>query len=65
MAADVLIENRGSVTLFTPMTPDAQQWVEKYGEIESWQRIGCFIACEPRYLDHLVAGMQESRLIVE
>jgi len=64
MAADVLIENRGSVTLFTPMTPDAHQWVEENVEIESWQRIRCSIACEPRCLDHLVAGMQESRLIV-
>ena len=36
MAADVLIENRGSVTLFTPMTPDAHQWVEEKVEIESW-----------------------------
>ena len=47
MAADVLIENHGSVALFTPMTPDAHQWVEEYVEIEPWQRIGCFIACEP------------------
>ena len=64
MAADVLIENHGSVALFTAMTPDAHQWVEKHVHVEPWQRIGCSIACEPRFLDQLVEGMQESGLVV-
>jgi hypothetical protein len=46
--ADVLIENHGSVALFTPMMPDAHQWIEENVEIETWQWIGCSIACEPR-----------------
>jgi hypothetical protein len=65
MAADVLVENHSSVAVFTPMTPDAHQWVEEYVHVEPWQRIGCSIACEPRCLDQIIEGMQESGLIVE
>ena len=65
MPADVLIENHGSVAMFTPMTPDAHHWVEENVHVESWQRIGCSIACEPRYLDQIIDGMTESGLIVE
>jgi hypothetical protein len=65
MIADVLIEDHGSVALCTPRTPDAHQWIEEHVEIEGWQRIGCSIACEPRCLDRLVEGLQESGLVVE
>ena len=30
MTADVLIENHGSIALFTPLTADAHQWIEKH-----------------------------------
>ena len=65
MPADVFIENHGSVALFTPMTPDAHRWIEEHVEVEPWQRIGGSIACEPRFLDQLVEGMQESGLVVK
>ena len=64
MSADVLIENHGSVALFTSMTAKAHQWIDEHVEIEPWQRLGCSIACEPRYLTQIVEGMQESGLIV-
>ncbi len=65
MSADVLVESHGSVALFTPMTEAANDWVEENVHVESWQRIGCSIACEPRCLDQIVEGMQESGLVVE
>ena len=65
MPADVLIENHGSVALFTPITPEAHQWVEENVHVESWQWLGCSIACEPRCLEQLVEGMQEDGLVVE
>ena len=65
MPADVLIENHGSVALFTPMTPDAHKWVKEHVEIEPWQRIGASIACEPRCLEQLVEGMQQDGLVVD
>ena len=65
MTADVLIEDCGSVALFTPMTPDAHEWVKEHVEIEPWQRMGCSIACEPRCLERLGEGMQKRGLVVE
>ena len=64
MAPDVLIENHGSVAMFTAMTAQAHEWVEENVHVEPWQRMGCSIACEPRYLSRLVEGMQESGLVV-
>ena len=34
MAADVLIENHGSVALFTPMTANAHKWIDEHFQIE-------------------------------
>ena len=65
VAADVLVENHGSVALLTPMTPDARQWIDEHVQVEPWQWIGCSIACEPRSLEQIVEGMQESGLVVE
>ena len=65
MTADVLIEDHGSIALFTPMTPDAHQWVEDHVQVEPWQRFGPSIACEPRYLSDLIEGMQEDGLVVQ
>ena len=65
MPADVLLENHGSVALFTPMTAEAHEWIDENVHVESWQRLGASIACEPRYLDQLIDGMTESGLIVE
>lgn len=64
MPADVLIENHGSVALFTPITPEAHHWVEENVEIEPWQRMGRSIACEPRCLGPLVEGMRDDGLVV-
>ena len=65
MTADVLIENHGSISLFTPMTVNAHEWIEEHVRVESWQRLGPSIACEPRCLGPLVEGMQQDGLVVE
>lgn len=65
MPADVFIADCGSVALFTPMSPAAHEWVEEHVQVESWQKMGASIACEPRYLKQLVEGMQEDGLVVE
>ncbi len=65
MSADVLVESHGTVALFTPMTADARQWIDENVHVESWQRIGASIACEPRCLDQIVEGMQKGGLVVE
>ena len=65
MSADILVENHGSVALFTPMTPAAREWTAENVHVDDWQRMGCSIACEPRCLDRLVRGDEESGLVVE
>ncbi len=65
MPVDVFIADHGTIALFTPMTPEAHEWVEEHVQIEPWQRLGASIACEPRYLGHLVEGMQADGLVVE
>jgi len=65
MPADVLIENHGSVALFTPVAAEAHHWVEEHVHVEPWQWLDCSIACEPRCLGQLVEGMQEDGLVVE
>jgi hypothetical protein len=62
---DVLIENHGSIAMFTPMTPAAREWVDENLGIEPWQMMGESVACEPRCLDNLVEGMREAGLVVE
>ena len=65
MPADVFISDHGSIALVTPMTPDANRWLDEHVQIEPWQRMGASIACEPRCLEQLVAGIQEDGLVVE
>ena len=65
MAADVLIDNHGSVAMLTPMTANAHEWIEEHVRVEPWQRLGPSIACEPRCLGPLVEGMQQDGLVVE
>jgi hypothetical protein len=62
---DVLIENHGTVALFTPMTLEAHQWLHENVQVEPWQRLGPSIACEPRCLGQIIEGMRESGLTVE
>ena len=64
MPADVLIENHGSVALFTPVAAEAHQWVEENVHVEPWQWLDCSIAYEPRCLGPLVEGMLQDGLAV-
>jgi hypothetical protein len=63
-AIDVRIENHGSVLLFTPCTPPAQEWVNENVQLEGWQWLGNGFAVDPRYADQLIAGMEEAGLVV-
>jgi hypothetical protein len=65
MAADVLAVDYRSYAMLTPMTAVAHRWVEEHVEIESWQKYGASVACEPRCLSDLIAAMRADGLIVE
>ncbi len=63
--SDVIVENRGSVCMVTPMSPEASEWVDQNVSLESWQWLGASFACEPRYVPSLIEGMHEDGLTVE
>ena len=62
--ADVYVENHGSIIMVTPLSGVARQWVDANVSIESWQWLGSSFSVEHRYIDNLVAGMQEISLFV-
>jgi hypothetical protein len=62
---DVTIANHGTVALLTPITAAAREWVEEHVQIESWQRLAGSIACEPRCLEDLIAGLQAEGFTVQ
>lgn len=61
---DITITHHGSITLVHPHTELAKTWISDNAEPAA-QFMGNSLACEPRYLDHLVQGMREDGLIVE
>lgn len=56
MQRNVIIENHGSIILFRPMTPSADQWLHEHTE-GMW--FGGALAVEPRYAMDLATGLTE------
>lgn len=62
---DFYFANHGSVTLLTPLTDAAQEWVdENLPPLESWQMFGNAIAIEPRNARDILQGLQGDGLTV-
>lgn len=63
MKADAAVQNHGSIFLVEPLTPAAEEWLEDNvaGETQHW---GSALVVEHRYINDLVAGMQQSGLVV-
>ena len=62
--ADVLVENHGSVFVFTPLTAAAREFVEEHVHLESYQWLGASFAVEHRYARDLAQGMIDDGLEV-
>lgn len=54
---DVRIENHGSVFLVTPLSLEAQEWIDQNVETESWQWMGRSLGVEWRFADMLANEM--------
>lgn len=62
MNADFRVSLHGSIALVHPITVEAQEWLdENVGEAQGWGKNA--IVVEPRYLDNLIAGMQNAGLV--
>ena len=60
---DVRVENHGSLFLLRPTTPEAEAWLEE-NIADDAQTLGNATACEPRYVEAVVEGMQADGLVV-
>jgi len=63
-APDVLIHNEGTVFLFNPLTPAAQEWFAENVTSEPWQWFGTTLVVEHRYSSGLVEGLTDAGLVL-
>lgn len=54
------IENHGSIVMLRPDTEAERQWLEANVAYESWQWHGGALACEPRYVEAVLAGIEDA-----
>lgn len=59
---DVTVHYHGSVCIVVPETDEATEWIDEFVYEPMWYCGG--IVVEPRYLENLVAGMEEYGLEV-
>jgi hypothetical protein len=55
-AADITIENHGSIFVMQPHSPEARQWIDWHVDGEA-QRWGGGVVVEPRFAPELIAAM--------
>ena len=63
MTADFLVAYDGSLSLVTPVTQAAREWIDAHVP-EDAPRFGPSLAVAPRYLDALLEGMEDDGLTV-
>jgi hypothetical protein len=61
---DVLVRNEGTLFLFCPLTPQAEQWIDEHVEPNP-QWFGNCLVVEHRYAWGLAVGMKDSGLVLE
>lgn len=60
---DFTASNHGSIILLTPLTAEANTWVDEHLP-EDVQTLGRSIAIEPRYFDDIVEGIRADGLSI-
>lgn len=63
MTTDFLFADHGSITVLTPVTEDAQRWVDCYLP-EDVQHFGKGVVIEPRYVAPILEGIVTAGLEV-
>jgi hypothetical protein len=61
---DFYFANHGSVSLLTPLTDAAKDWIDEHLTVEPWQRLGNGIAIEPRYAGLILIDLEADGLTV-
>jgi len=60
---DVLVRNEGTVFLFCPLTPQAQEWIDEHVQSDA-QWFGNALVVEHRYAWGLAKGMKDEGLVL-
>lgn len=60
---DFIVADHGSIVLLTPVTPAAHRWIQE-NLPEDRQTWGLSVVVEPRYINDIVAGIQNDGLYV-
>lgn len=63
-AADVLVDNQGTIMVLTPQTQEAKDWFDENVEAEGWQWMGDGLAVDHRMAENLLQGILTSGLTV-
>jgi hypothetical protein len=63
-AADVSVENQGSVIVLQPLTKKAKMWIDENVSSEPWQWVGNGLVIDWRMAEELVDAMREEGLIL-
>lgn len=62
---DIAVQDHGSVAMLEGLTTDGKEWLEENIHVESWQRFGGGIACEPRMVAAVVEAARDAGLEVQ
>lgn len=60
---DIETEDHGSIILFRPLTPEAEEWIEEHVQDDAQWWSGA-LAVEVNYADDLLTGMVDDGLLV-
>lgn len=61
---DVLVDDHGTVFMFTPITRLAHEWVVEHLALDGWQWLGASFAVDHRFARPLADGMAADGLRV-
>lgn len=61
---DVVVENHGSIFLFRPLTPAAEEWIEEKVSKSGFHPHWPILAVEHRYAYELASHMRADRLVL-
>jgi len=61
---DMLIDDNGTIFMFTPITALGREWVDEHLSLEGWQWMGLSFAVEHRFAAGLAQGMKADGLRV-
>ena len=63
---DVTVQNEGSLVLLRPKTEAGTAWLDRnIGSDNGYQPYWPTVVVEPRYLEHIIEGMQDDGLVIE